>query len=80
MKWRTIPPPLPPWEHQDWMPMENEIRTRTVFAWWPIKCDDKMTRWLERLTITEKFGKVEYGFRGCYNWNWEMISAQPEGK
>lgn len=41
MKWRTK-------EHGD-------TRTRTFFALVPYNCDDGTTRWLERITVTEKY-------------------------
>lgn len=41
MKWRTQQP--------------GDIRTRTIFALIPRRCDDGQTRWLERVTMTERW-------------------------
>lgn len=44
MEWRT-PDRAKPGQH----------RERLKFAWWPIKCEDGKTRWLENVRILEEF-------------------------
>ena len=38
-------------------------RERIIFAWFPIRCDDGMTRWLERVRVKEFYsneGPLEF--------------------
>lgn len=69
MKWTTrVKKP----ESKQW-----DMRERGKFAWWPIKCLDGKTRWLERVWIREHYQQVDevwggYTFRV---WKWVMVAA-----
>lgn len=39
------------WRH----PQHNEIRLVTRFAWWPVRCDDGFTRWLEFVDLQQRY-------------------------
>lgn len=38
----------------------GDVRERIRFAWWPKRCDDGYTRWLERVKILEKYTAWAY--------------------
>lgn len=47
----------------------GQRRTRTKLALWPVKCDDGMTRWLERVVVTEEY------FASFSGPHWRQLSA-----
>lgn len=56
MRWRTKIPVVP---------KLGDIRRRTVFAFFPHKCDDGFTRWLEWVVKVEKVEEVYAGDVMC---------------
>lgn len=41
-------------------PQNNAVRERTFFAWLPITIKDE-TRWLERVTVVERYNYYRHG-------------------
>jgi hypothetical protein len=58
-------------------PAEGAIRERVKFAWYPVPCDDGVTRWLERVIVREQFQYQGDPFNGSW-YAWMRISARPE--
>jgi len=72
MKWRTKKREEPP----KVAPAFGDMRSETVFAWKPVRCDDGYMRWLERVTIVRVFQFV--GLMGGIRVGaWEVISVLP---
>jgi hypothetical protein len=47
-------------------PKHGDKRFRKVFAWFPIKCDDGTTRWLETLYVEETW--FQSSTRSHWHW------------
>lgn len=56
-------------------PFHGQVRERTVFAWWPIRCDDGHLYWLESLRV-EEHGVMLRDDRVT----WKCFHAMPIGR
>jgi hypothetical protein len=50
------------------LPEEGDTRRRKKFAWFPIQCDDGTTRWLETITIEERWFQ-SFTDKNCHYWS-----------
>lgn len=64
MKWKAKP-----------IPYNGRIRTKEVFAWFPVRCSDSQWRWLEKVIRIQEFVS-SWGDSG-----WNTVRFDPiEGK
>jgi hypothetical protein len=68
MEWKTMPVPT--------YPKVGQHRERLAFAWWPIACADKMTRWLCRVRLLEMWTPRGWFRVAAYRGEIEMQARQ----
>lgn len=76
MKWKTLMLPTPETVERGNEERAGELIQYKIFAFFPTKCSDGLTRWLETVLVTCVWGKIYYGIRGCYRWGWVEKSIE----
>lgn len=69
MKWLTKKP-------KDAEPNSRNVVKR--IAWYPMRCTDGYTRWLEYVYKTYKYEKVYSIWKMDYTYRWVLLKAEPK--